>query len=147
MANLTLSFLPRATGGGLLLLAHTNRPPNDTEWGWYIAELAKHDPRQLRSLTFTDGGAPSGAQRKQVNDYLAGQASLCAVISSSTMVRGVVSALGWFNSQIKVYAPRDLDAALRHLEVTSDEAPLVRREIQLLRTRLDHAELKCIPAD
>jgi hypothetical protein len=147
VANMTLSFLPRVTGGGLLLLAHTDRPPNDAEWEQYIAELAKHDPRQLRSLTFTDGGGPSAAQRKQVNDYLAGQASPCAVVTSSSMVRGLVSALGWFNAQIKTYSPRDLDAALKHLAVTADEAPRVRREIQLLRTRLDHAGLKCILAD
>jgi hypothetical protein len=147
MANMTFTFLPGVAGGGLMLLAHTSRPPNDAEWDPYIDELVKHDPKQLRSLAFTDGGAPSGAQRKQVNDFLKGQASRAAVITASTMVRGVVTALSWFNSQMKVYPPDELEAALQHLGVRPDEVPQVRREIQLLRKKLGYADLKCIVSD
>ncbi len=147
MANMTFTFLPGIAGGGLMLLVHTNRPPSDAEWEPYYAELVKHDPKKIRSLAFTDGGAPSAAQRAQVNDFLRGQASTAAVVTTSTMVRGVVTALSWFNAQMKAYAPRDVDAGLQHLGVRPDEVPLVRREIQLLRKKLDHEGLKSIPAD
>lgn len=132
-----------------MLLAHTSRPPNDAEWGPYIDELRQHDPKELRSLAFTDGGAPSGAQRKQVNDFLNGQASRAAVVTASTMVRGVVTTLSWFNAQMHAYSPHDVDAALHHLGVRTDEVPLVRREIQLLRKKLEHdgLSLKSILAD
>jgi hypothetical protein len=147
VANMTFTFLPGVAGGGLMLLVHTDRPPTDAEWEPYYDELIKHDPDQLRSLAFTDGGAPSGAQRKQVNDFLKGRASRAAVVSPSTMVRGVVTALSWFNSQMKVYSPKEVDAALQYLGVSADELPLVRVEIQLLRKKLGHESLRSIRAD
>jgi hypothetical protein len=140
---MTFTFLPGVAGGGLMLLAHTTRPPNDAEWDPYFRELVKHDPKLLRNLVFTDGGAPSGAQRKQVNDFLNGQASTAAVVTMSTMVRGVVTALSWFNAQVKAYSPNDLGGALQHLGVRPHEGEMVRREIQLLRRKLDH-DLKSI---
>ncbi len=147
MTNMAFVFLPRASGGGLLILAHTERAPNDAEWDRYMMELYKHDPRQLRSLNFTDGGAPSDEQRKQINDYLGGCESLCAVVTPSATVRVIVNRLALFNTQIKGFSPRELDAALAHVRVSSSEAPLVRREIQLVRKMLDRADLKCIVAE
>ncbi len=147
MPNMTFKFLPSASGGGLMLVAHTPRPPRDAEWEPYYEEMVKHDPGQLLHLVFTDGGGPSAAQRKRVNEYLQGRASRASVITTSTMVRGVVTALGWFNSQIKTYAPKDLEAALKHLDMSVDEAPRLRPEIQRLRRELDYADLKCIVAD
>jgi hypothetical protein len=145
--NMTFKFLPRAIGGGLMLVAHTPRPPNDVDWEPYYDEMVKQDPEQLLHLVFTDGGAPSGAQRKRVNEYLQGRASRAAVITTSTMVHGVVTALGWFNSQIRTYSPKDLVAALKHLDMSADEAPRLRPHIQDLRRRLDYPQLKCIVAD
>jgi len=146
MANMAFTFLPQVADGGLMLLVHTSRPPNDAEWGAYYAELVKQDPRRLKSLAFTDGGAPNGAQRKQVNDFLAGQSSRACVVTASAMVRGVVSALSWFNAQMKAFSPQDVDAALRYLGVLEDEMASVRVEIQLLRVKLGNDKLKSIIA-
>lgn len=144
MNNMVFRYLDGVAGGGLLILVHTSRAPSDAEWDAYFSELVKHDPLKLKSLNFTDGGAPNGAQRKQVNDYLKGRTSRCAVVTSSPFVRGVVTALSWFNPEIKAYAADYVDSALDHLGVRDQEVPLVRREIQLLRKRMGQDELKSI---
>jgi hypothetical protein len=146
MANMAFTFLPGVTGEGLMLVVHTSSAPSEIEWAPYFRELVKHDPKNLRSLAFTDGGAPGGAQRKQLNDFLQGQASPAAVVTSSSMVRGVVTALSWFNSQMRAFAPHELDAALRYLGVGMGEMNVVHREIQLLRQKLGFEGLKSIVA-
>lgn len=146
MPNMVFTYLPLVAGGGLMILVHTTRPPKDAEWDAYYAELVKQDPKTLRSIAFTDGGAPNGAQRKQVNDFLRGQASRGAVVTASTMVRGVVTALSWFNAQMKAFSPSELDAALVHLGVHPDEMERVHREIQALRKKLGSDDLKSIIA-
>jgi hypothetical protein len=148
MANMAYTFLPGiAAHEGLMLLVHTTRAPFDAEWEPYYRELIQHEPGGLRSLAFTDGGAPNGAQRKQVNDYLRGRSSLAAVVTASSMVRGVVTALSWFNAQMKAFAPDQVDDALRYLGVRPQEMAKVRQEIQLLRKKLGDEALKSIAAE
>ena len=144
MANMAFTFLPNVADGGLMILVHTSRPPNDAEWGAYYAEVLKQDPKRLKSLAFTDGGAPNGAQRKQINDYLGGQSTLGCVVTSSAMVRGVVRSLSWFNAQIKAFSPHEVDAALAYLGVRPHELAGVRAEIQHLRVKLGEKDLKSI---
>lgn len=146
MNNMVFRYLEGVAGGGLMMLVHTNRPPSDAEWDLYFREFVKHDPARIRSIAFTDGGAPSGAQRKQINDMLNGRTTRGAVVTASPFVRGVVTALSWFNAQMKAFAADEVDAALEHLGVRDDEMALVRREIQLLRRRLGHDDLKSIVA-
>ncbi len=93
MATMAFTFLAGVAGEGLIILVHGADPPTDLEWALYVREFLKHNPRGLRNLVYTDGGAPSGAQRKQVNDFLKGQPSPAVVVTGSYMVRGVVNAL------------------------------------------------------
>jgi len=145
--NMAFTFLEGIAGEeGLMILAHSTRSPTDAEWTPYFRELSRHDPTKLKSLAFTDGGAPSGSQRKLVNDYLNGRQSLAVVITASHFVRGVVTALSWFNAHMKAFSPDDLDEALRYLVVRDTEMALVKREIQLLRKRLGHEGLRSIIA-
>ncbi len=110
MATMAFTFMPGVAGKGLIILVHGADPPTDLEWATYVREFVKHDAKGQRNLAFTDGGAPSGAQRKQVNDFLKGRASPAVVVSASYMVRGVVTALSWFNPQVRAYAPEEATA-------------------------------------
>ena len=146
MADMVFTVLETVGGGGLMLVAHTGKPPSQQEWDRYCEALTRHDPERMTSLVFTDGGAPDGGQRKQVNDFLKGRTSACAVVASSTVVRGVVTALGWFNPMIRAYSPTEVDEALHYLGVRRDELVLVRREIQVLRKNLGYDHLRSIIA-
>jgi hypothetical protein len=139
--------MPQIAGSGLMILVHTSKPPTDAEWAAYFADLTKQDAKRIKNLVFTDGGAPNGAQRKQVNDYLAGQPSTACVVTASSMVRGVVKALSWFNPRVTAVPPTNLDAAFEYLGIKNDERARVRTEIKLLRVKLGNDTLKSIIAE
>lgn len=144
--NMAFTFLEGIGGGGLMMLVHTNKSPTDSEWEPYFRELCKHDPTKILSLAVTAGGAPSGAQRKLVNDYLNGRQSRGAVVTGNSFVRGVVTALSWFNSQMKAFSPEELDSALRYLGVREAEMALVRRELAVLQKRVGHETVRIVAA-
>lgn len=144
--DMVFTFLEGVAGGGMFVLAHSNKPPSNAEWDSYMKELGKHDPKWVKSLAFTDGGAPTGPQRKLLNDLLNGRQCRAAVVTSDAFVRGVVTALSWFNSYVKAFSPDELDEALRYLEVRERYMALVRHEIQILRKRLGYDGLKSIVA-
>jgi hypothetical protein len=133
---MVFAFLPQVADGGLIILAHTSHPPSDAEWGAYCAAIGKLDVQRVKSVAFTDGGAPNSSQRKQLNKLLAGAVSRGCVVSSSKFVHHVVTGLSWFNSQVRAYSPHQVDAALQYLDVRADELGLVHGEIQRLRDRL-----------
>lgn len=140
--NMAFMFLEGVGGGGLMMLIHSTKSPTDAEWEPYFRELSKHDPTKIKSLAITAGGAPSGAQRKLVNDYLNGRQSRAAVVTGNTFVRGVVTALSWFNSMMKAYPPEDFDSALQYLGVRESEIALVRRELAVLQKRVGHETVR-----
>jgi hypothetical protein len=131
--------------GDLMILIHTSRPPSGAEWAEYIRALSAHDPTKLRTLVFTDGGAPNSPQRKEVNDVLGGRASRGAIVSASAIVRGAVMALSWFNPLIRAFPPTELEDALRYLSVPAEELPVVWDEVRRLRDVLGDPALKCVP--
>jgi hypothetical protein len=131
--------------GDLMILIHTARPPSGAEWAEYIRAVAAHDPAKLRTLVFTDGGAPNSPQRKEVNDVLGGRASRGAIVSASAIVRGAVMALSWFNPLIRAFPPTELEDALRYLSVPAEELPAVWEEVRRLRDVLGDPALKCVP--
>ncbi len=131
--------------GDLMILLHTSRPPSASEWAEYIGAVGAHDPAKLRTLVFTDGGAPNSPQRKEVTAALGGHPSRGAIVSASMIVRGAVSALGWFNPLIRAFPPTDIEGALQYLGVPPEEVPLVWAEVRRLRDKLGDDSLKAVP--
>jgi hypothetical protein len=103
--------------GNLLVSVYNENPPTNEE-----AEAALESFRQmtfdrLRALSFTKGGTHTAAQRKQLNDVLAGRELKTAVVTDVRLVRGVVTAMSWFNKSIKVFTPETWEDAFAYLEI------------------------------
>lgn len=131
--------------GDLFVVIHRAGPPSDAEWDAYIAPWREHDMALMRTLVFTDGGAPNTLQRKKANEILAGRQSLTAVISSSPLVRGIVTSLSWFNAKIKAFAPEHADEGFRHLGAcTTEERTHLWTLAERLRVRLGDPSLQSI---
>ena len=146
MANMAFTVLTDVTEGGLMILVHSHKPPSDREWDAYFTDLVKHDPERLRTLIFTDGGAPNTAQRKQVNEFLRGRTSFCAVVTGTAIVWGVVTALGWFNPKIRAFPPSNADAAMQYLTIPANEFTNVRRQLSLLRQEFGAVPVQSLAA-
>lgn len=131
--------------GEIMVVVHTSSPPSDAEWTAYLEGVGSSDLQTLRSVVFTDGGAPNSAQRKSLNDVLEGRQVPGIVISPSALVRGVVTALAWFNPGIKVYSPEQFDDAVTYLELSPAEIETVWETLDKLRAQLDDPTLRAIP--
>lgn len=121
--------------GTVSVVVHNAQSPTDAELREYLRALENRDVRTMRSLVFTTGGGPTPAQRKELNRALNGDHPT-AVVSNGAMVRGIVTALGWFNSKIKAFAPEDVEGAFRYLEIPPSEFELFLREIKVLQAQV-----------
>ncbi len=122
--------------GNVIISVYNEHSPTDEEHRELVAVLKSLDHERMRSLVFTKGGAPSAAQRRELNDALGGKQFLTAVVSDARIVKGVVTAMSWFNSAIKAFSMQELDAALEYLDVPRFQFDQVRREARRLYLQL-----------
>jgi hypothetical protein len=128
--------------GHVLILAHTSINPSDEEWISYVREVRRQGSMLLPQIVFTEGGHPNSVQRKVLVEALAGRSVRVAVLSDLVSVQGVVTAIGWFNRDIKSFAPANLAAAMHYLDIPYDHYVLIESTLSLLRSYLalgDHA--------
>ncbi|MCK6586670.1 MAG: hypothetical protein L6Q76_03690 [Polyangiaceae bacterium] len=127
-----------------VVAVHSKEPPADDEWNQYIQFCARtYTPGDfMKSLIITDGGAPTTTQRmilnEKLSEYVRGNKHLfrSAIVTSSTFVRGVVTALSWFNSGICAFSPQNLEDAMNYLEIPAQYHAEIRILIKKLRTNL-----------
>src|SRR5262245_20647096 len=103
----------------VFLLVYNENDLSDPEAKAIIDAFNSLDLKSTKVLVFTKGGAPTPAQRKQFNEVLSGNTLPVAVVSDARIVRGVVTALGWFNSGIKSFSPDQVEQAYQHLGIPS----------------------------
>jgi hypothetical protein len=115
----TMTF---AVDGEIMIVLHTANPPSELEWSDWLKALRTIPKRRLKMLIFTDGGTPNTLQRGSFLDYLADAQPPIAVVSNAPPVRGVVTAISWFNRNVKLFAPAKLEDAFVHLGVTAERA-------------------------
>lgn len=131
--------------GNIMVTIHTAYAPSDADWKAYLNALGSKDVESVRSIVFTDGGAPSSKQRKELNELLGGRQVRGIVVSNSMAVRGVVTALSWFNPKIKAFAPDEFRQGLRYLEINSTEEAAVWEVIEDVLSRLSTQDLRSVP--
>jgi hypothetical protein len=108
--------------GSFGLTVHSAQPPSDSEWGEWMVGCRAIKASELRVLVFTDGGGPNTLQRATFTEYHRSEQPRIAVISTALHVRGIVTALSWFNKQIRLFSPAEARTALDFLGIGPDEA-------------------------
>ena len=127
------------------VLVHTKQPPSDAEFEAYIQFLEQHagDGGDLRVLVITEGGAPTAAQRMQMNE--AQNAAMLdrsisfrvSTVTDSVFVRGVVTALSWFHPVYRAFSPAEMKQALAYLDIPPESFDEVIRVVDRLKGQLD----------
>jgi hypothetical protein len=123
----------------LVLTVYGPDDPTDPEWEAYLCTIEQHGIVRTMQLIITDGAAPTRAQRRRLDRFVAGHEVPVAVLSESTAVRVMVSAFAKLNRGLRAFSPADLTEALAFLEVPSSRAALIEREINRLRRSLGRA--------
>jgi hypothetical protein len=57
-------------------------------------------------------------------------------VSDSTFVRGIVTALSWFNHGVRSFSPDDFAVACAHLELSEAQVHQLRRRLDAMREAL-----------
>lgn len=146
MKNMVFSFTALDSGILLSLVIHTANPPSEHEWNAYMAAVREieKDLSKVRTLVFTDGGGPNSAQRKAINDFLKGRETPVVLVSSSQLIRGITTALSWFNKLVHSVPPERVSEAFRILGVQPREQQRAWEEIVKMRSVLGQPDLKSI---
>jgi nucleoid-associated protein YgaU len=100
-----------------LISAYGENAPTEEEGRANLEFFKSLDLSKVKLLIFTRGGAPTAAQRKDFNDALRGVQLVTAVVTDTNLVRGVVTALSWFNPKISAFANSAVTDAFRYLEI------------------------------
>lgn len=138
--------------GNVMLVMHNQHPPSADDWRRYIAGVLQMiqncdgDLAQTRQIVFTDGGGPDVGQRQAAVDAIAAfrnqEKARVAVVSSSTMVRGIVTVFNWFKLNVKSFSPDKVADAFKFLELTSVQSAWVWRAVDEAGRTIDGAPLK-----
>lgn len=114
--------------GRLLVVVHTKHNPTKVEWQSLIRDNIERAAGQpLRVMVVSHGGGPDVDQRKQLAEALKSIAAPTVVMTASALVRGITSALGFFNRRMTSVALDDMEGAFRFLELTGDERQVASR--------------------
>ncbi len=140
--------------GDIVLCIHNANAPSDSEWQVYVdcclaaARLNQGDFSRVRQVVFTDGGAPNGAQREKavaaVEPLKGAKEGKVAVMSASSIVRGIVTVFNWFNFAVRAFAPSRVEDAFRFLSINADESAKVWRAAERMGATLDGGLPKAI---
>lgn len=129
--------------GQLIVALHGANAPTGPEWEAHLALLgsaaraARGSLEPYRCLVVSDGGMPDSAQRQastRVIDAANGSRMPVAIVTTSTLVRGIVTAGHWFGLRMQAFAPAELAAASSYLEIEPADLVTLRRELDLLAT-------------
>jgi hypothetical protein len=107
------------------------------EWEAHVSDLREKLPLIRGILAHSTGGAPDGRTRALLGSILGGAQFPVSVMTSSSLARGVVTALNWFlRNRIKAFAPRDFAGALTYLGVDARRGAAIERKVHDLRREL-----------
>lgn len=115
MANLASGIWQEGSAAVVIVVQNTVAPTQE-EWDGYVANIQKLValPNAV-GLALTDGGGPNSRQRSQINAVVGSRKALSAVVTSSMAVRGIVTALRWFNPDVNAFHPDAIRRAMRFL--------------------------------
>jgi hypothetical protein len=131
MKNVAFAFV-----GDLAIAVYGAENPTDEEIAESLQAFAPLNKERVRSLIVSDGGAPSALQREQLINSVGGHAHRSAVVTDAGKVRGAVTALSWFNKNIKAFPKAKLADALVYLNVPAAQHDQVQREIRRLEAEV-----------
>lgn len=131
-----------------VVIVHNEQTPSDEDWRSWVEFNFKNVVEKTpvgRYLIVSEGGAPTSAQRKMLHESMAAPLSKdptsirTAVVTPSTFVRGVVTAMSWLDPIFRAFSPQDIASAYKYLGIPPDYHPDVERMIASLKAELQRS--------
>lgn len=120
-----------------LIVVHSTETPSDSDWD----RLMQEPLGELKGTIVVAGGTKLDARKRKVLAERVKDARIkVAVLVSSSVARGVVTALGWLVGGYRAFAMDELDGAGAFVGVPPSQRSEVERVARELRTKLDGAK-------
>jgi len=144
MANIDSVVVAHPDFGEIIVTAHNDRALSNEEWEEnylrYVRDMKSRGKlNQGANLVFAEGKGPSSMQRSAGNAIFGKDQEYTfrvSVITNSLMVRGAVTAISWFNPQIRAFSPSDWMRAYSHVRVTAAHYRLIRQSVEVLAQKV-----------
>ncbi len=122
----------------ILVVVHTRQPPASEEWIEHCAGIAAQRKSIAGVVVIANGSGPSALQRQKLQEaWGAGPPPPIAILTRSTVVRGVLTALNWFMAnKLKPFSANDFTGAFDYVRVPEAARPEVLRVIRRLAIHL-----------
>lgn len=119
---------------GVVVVASGGRSPTDEEWANFMEVL---DQAPNANVLVVAGKRRVGpAQRAALRDRLTKNSRQLALVTSSTMARGVGIALSWFTDRVRVFGPADFQEAVGHVGMDPASLDAVIALVKETRSRI-----------
>ncbi len=120
---------------GLMLAVFGEDSPDDKEWKVYMKVMEKLQIED-RILILSAGGGPGLMQRRELEQLTRGHKGRVAVVTVSRAARGIVTALSWFDRNIKAFDPKQVTEAFKFLDVKAYETRGILRRARAMADTL-----------
>jgi hypothetical protein len=122
-----------------IYVSASDKAPSNEDWEIYLQFLKQHLRTEVvtRCIVYERCDGISAVQRKRLRDVTGPFKPIVAVLTTSSMAKGIVTALSWFNKRFKAFSPEDKVGALQHIGLQPSMADSVWRLIQRLSDELD----------
>jgi hypothetical protein len=115
---------------GVAVVVHAPGEPTDAAFDEWLSDMRAATIRGL--VVVAPHAKLSAKQRKQVQHWFLQSKARGAVITNSTVARGVVTAISWFKVPIRAFAPGDLTSAFEYASVAPHERSGVEQAMRRL---------------
>jgi hypothetical protein len=128
--------------GPYIVCVHGAENPTDDEWYALMSAQYQHALRhndtqdKARVLVFTAGGVPNAPQRAALNKVAQTFRTKSALLTSSAIARAIGTALRWFDAQLGIFGPDEVEPALNHIEATGEYRLLLRSALRELTLKM-----------
>ena len=119
----------------VVVMVHGVEPPTTEEWdAWLDGYMEGGAPRRLPIYVVTEGGGPDVNQRDTLNRRFAKVRPRAAVITTSGLVRGIITALQWVGHiDLKGFVPDKRRDALVFLGLRATRMKVIDATVRELQ--------------
>ncbi len=123
---------------GVMLVVHGTMEPAAEEWSAYCeyaGAIRRSAGGRLRTLVLTASDAgPNAGQRAEYQRRVAGANNRVAVLCAGGVTRAILTAMSWFNPDMKAFGVGEIDRGIDYLEAF--KTPNLMRAIESMRAHL-----------
>jgi hypothetical protein len=104
-----------------LVIVHASIPAGATDWSAMMAEIeARREPVAGLLVIAPPKASINAGQRSDIQNFMRKSKGCAAVLTTSKMARGAVTALSWFGIKIRSFDPQKLSDAVAYLGCAPD---------------------------